>query len=455
MALYKGSEIVAGLSKNTIVNGFHLFDFKWSDKRLNDISWLESSTFSWHSGDVYTTAYNKLVEEYQLVVIPEETEGGVTFKRSANGFKIATADMESAILNKYNTTGIAWYYILDTTNKRFKLPRTKFGFEGLRDNVGNDIAESLPNIKGSTNTSLQVASDLTGSGAIQTSLGTSTTSGASGNRPWGKIDFNASRSSSTYQDNAPVQERATQMYLYFYVGEYAREAIEQTAGLNTELFNTKQDVISDLTTIRTNANEVSGKVSKTGDTMTGDLRINSTGASNSALKLSFPCTFGTAPSANIYPNIEIEDINGNRMGRVEYTYKTDGSHYLGIIDKKSPTEATYNAITVGWDAKGKKTYSPVQLITTYVSGASGYNIWSNGYCEQWGRTPDAKTTTVTFLKTFTNSQYCVTASCTSVVGHSAWNLRVINTNEAKMEISSYDSCVKQWCARGYLASNQY
>lgn len=240
-ALYKGSEIVAGLSKNTIVNGFHLFDFKWSDKRLNDISWLESSTFSWHSGDVYTTAYNKLVEEYQLVVIPEETEGGVTFKRSANGFKIADSTQEQAILEKYNTDGIAWYYILDTANKCFKLPRTKFGFEGLRTYAGNDIGESLPNITGSL---IQIKSGGSGgsSGAFtRTRTGTYGQGSATGSSEMATYTFTASRSSSAYKNNAPVQEHATQMYLYFYVGEYSRDAIEQTAGLNTEIFNNKAD----------------------------------------------------------------------------------------------------------------------------------------------------------------------------------------------------------------------
>ena len=57
-----------------------------------------------------------------------------------------------------------------------------------------------------------------------------------------KVSFDASLYSSTYQDDAPVQQRATQTYLYFYVGSYAETAIEQTAGLNAELFNDKADV---------------------------------------------------------------------------------------------------------------------------------------------------------------------------------------------------------------------
>lgn len=218
----------------------------WSDHLINDIQWLRADTFSWQDGDVYVTAYNTLVNEYATGV--EETEGSVTFRRSSNGFKIATSDMESAILNKYNTDGIAWYYILDTTNKRFKLPRTKWGFEGLRGNAGNDIAESLPNITGRINNTSPNGQVYRESGSLYwesknynyPSQLVNNTSYNYGNY----IIFDASRSSSTYKDNAPVQERATQMYLYFYVGEYARDTIEQTAGITTEQLNNKVDIDS-------------------------------------------------------------------------------------------------------------------------------------------------------------------------------------------------------------------
>ena len=65
-----------------------------------------------------------------------------------NGLKIAMPNQEQAILDLYNTTGVAWYYILDKTNQRFKLPRTKYGFVGLRGSVGGYVPESLPNISG-------------------------------------------------------------------------------------------------------------------------------------------------------------------------------------------------------------------------------------------------------------------------------------------------------------------
>ena len=97
----------------------------WSDHKYNDASYLRADTFSWHDCNIYVTGYNKLVEEYDNKKSVVETENGITYKRSPNGFKIASADQEEAIINLYSNGEKAWYYILDTKNKKFKLPREK------------------------------------------------------------------------------------------------------------------------------------------------------------------------------------------------------------------------------------------------------------------------------------------------------------------------------------------
>ena len=51
------------------------------------------------------------------------------------------------------------------------------------------------------------------------------------------------------------------------------------------------------------------------------------------------------------------------------------------------------------------------VIETYVNGTSGYRIWSDGYCEQWGIsaiTPNL--VTVTLLKPYINVNYNITAT---------------------------------------------
>ena len=218
----------------------------WTDHLLNRMDMLRSDTFSWQSGATYSSVYNELLSEYNNSASTTKTDtiGSVTitYKLTPKGYKICAADQVTSLTTLYNNTGIAWYYVLDTANKQFKLPRTKWGFKGLRDNVGNTIAESLPNITGYPKIRPDITSapptgafyKLTENESLGAYASTSTAQPA--------LAFDASRSSSTYKDNAPVQEQATQMYLYFYVGEFTQTAIEQTAGLNAELFNGKADV---------------------------------------------------------------------------------------------------------------------------------------------------------------------------------------------------------------------
>ncbi|MBO7732880.1 MAG: hypothetical protein J6S67_10015 [Methanobrevibacter sp.] len=304
----------------------NLFDCKWSDHIMNDVSWLRADTFSWQSGSVYVAAYNHLVDDlgttdqttyyawtyrgdyvYTTSSSPSvgdnlyeyldgemiydassiaagnisaisgneitnengyiyersqseditisgaqtETVGSytITYYLAADGHKICLPDQETTAVNIYNESGVAWYYILDTANQRFKLPMTKYGFVGVRDTVGKYVPESLPNIKGKVYArGIGGGADVLGweSGCIQRDssdvIYTGNVTGSGGTEPAVAYKTNASLSSSVYQDNAPVQQRAAQMYLYFYVGNYNQSAIEQTAGLNTELFNGKVDL---------------------------------------------------------------------------------------------------------------------------------------------------------------------------------------------------------------------
>lgn len=215
-----------------------LLSCMWSDHLLSDMSWLRADTFSWQDGTTYSLIYNELLSEYNNSASTAEKEGSIIFKRTPKGYKIVLKPQETAILNKYNSDGIAWYYILDTTNQRFKLPRTKFGFEGLRTNVGDDIEAGLPNITGKFN-SVYNSDNLSGAFGWQ---GNMPTQGPNNSSFTGGMNFDASRSSSIYGNSTTVQPPATQMYLYFYVGEFTRNSVQQTAGLNAELFNGKMDI---------------------------------------------------------------------------------------------------------------------------------------------------------------------------------------------------------------------
>ena len=320
----------------------------WSEYKLDRMDMLRSDTFSWQDGVTYSAVYNLLLGEYNNTASTSQTENGITFKSTPRGFRIADSTQEQAILNLYNTTGVAWYFILDTTNTRFKLPRTKYDFVGLRDSVGGYVPESLPNITGS----VRVWNAPTASGAF-TGTNDGNVGRAGGDvRDTGMTTFNASRSSSTYKDNAPVQQRATQMYLYFYVGDYTQDAIEQTAGLNAELFNNKLDI----------------------------------------------------------------------------NHNNDTKPYI---------------------------------TQTYVNGTSGYRIWSDGYCEQWGVVTgsDGQIVTTQFVKTFKNIPNMsanFTYNIEGTVGYKYIQARNVTTTS--FQITAFSTNNPQgtmWRACGYLAEGVY
>ena len=273
--------------------------------------------------------------------------------RTQNDFFIVGPEQELYCLQKYNSDGIAWYFILDTVNTRFKLPRTKWGFKGLRDQAGNEISESLPNIRGEISKINFLDQNVSSSGAFSLQFSEPYNySGGNVNKNNYKVTFNASDSSSVYADNANVQEKGIQVYTYFYVGEWTKDATENTAGLNAELFNGKLDI----------------------------------------------STYNNNP-------------------------RTNG----------------------------------VYLKTTYLNGASGYNIWSNGYCEQWGITT-TNGTTVTFLKAFRDTNYTINMTCTQVTSNyeppSCIDLTTTSFKATRMQVAD-NSGEARWYACGYLVEGEY
>lgn len=232
-----GDSVYAVYSDNTPTKVGVILSY---DSSSNKITYTDS-------GVEYTASpresYNPIlaIDEYE-----ERIDGTtVVYYLAEDGHKICLPDQESNLVALYEKTGVAWYYILDTTNKQFKLPRTKWGFTGLRDGVGGYVAPGLPNIKDS----LQLIGgggcgfygDTTGA-LYASGSATSQLAQQSGGQTHTKINIDASVASAIYGASDTVQPPATQMYLYFWVGAFDQTATEQTAGLNAELFNNKADI---------------------------------------------------------------------------------------------------------------------------------------------------------------------------------------------------------------------
>lgn len=254
MSLRLGSTVIAGIGTNTKYNANNLLDWKWSDHELSDQSWLNADTFSWQDGTTYSDAYNHLVADMTLgagAELKTETIGSytVSYYLASDGHKIVMPDQETIVSNIYNESGVAWYYILDTTNQRFKLPRENPEREVLGQSaavIGNGIAIGLTD--GTTNYGLRGFSSSykwneSHTAAYGTDVGTAlggTTQGNAPNKSLG-VTTDPTKSGIVAQLSETTGVYKGKKYLYFYVGEYSQTATEQTAGLNAELFNGKAD----------------------------------------------------------------------------------------------------------------------------------------------------------------------------------------------------------------------
>lgn len=213
-------------------NPYSLLDVKWSDKLLNNISWLRSNGQS-NSGNVYVDVYNLILSEYNDSSDEQETIGetSITFRRgSKTGIKVTTDKTSyDAILSE---TGTAWYYVLDTANKAFYLPQTN-GFMQF-GGTGEFVDAGLPNIEGSHG-GLEGANFYT-SGAFSIK-DTTQRSGAGAGGGDCYVSFDASLSNPIYGNSETVQPNAIKGYLYFYVGETVQNANLINAGVLSEKAN--------------------------------------------------------------------------------------------------------------------------------------------------------------------------------------------------------------------------
>lgn len=187
----------------------------------------------------------------------------ITYWLALDGHKICTQDQEQTVYNIYIELGDALYYILDTENVRFKLPRKKdhggiiktytngplwyrLYDDGWVEQGGN-FGAAFSSWTDKTTTFLIPFKDTnywvnaisghtsnTDSPCINTK--TTTTFMC---RPYNSTG-NANWIASGYS-NINVSDKTPKQYLYFYVGEFAQSAIEETAGITVEVLNDKLD----------------------------------------------------------------------------------------------------------------------------------------------------------------------------------------------------------------------
>lgn len=167
------------------------------------------------------------------------------FAKADNGMRIVDAQDASAVAQvqaEYAAHGIAWYYLLNTAEEWFKLPRNDWFFQG-GNTPGERVEAGLPNIVGAVS-GIRVGT-WAGTGALSKTAHTSTTSQTMAsviNQQDITLTLDASGSSPVYGQADTVQPAAVKMALYFYLGGHVQDAATVDAGALSEQLNAKADL---------------------------------------------------------------------------------------------------------------------------------------------------------------------------------------------------------------------
>lgn len=108
------------------------------------------------------------------------------------------------------------------------------------------------------------------------------------------------------------------------------------------------------------------------------------------------------------------------------------------------------------------------IIETFVAGLTGYRVYSDGYCEQWGLTTiiaDYGTCTVNFLKEFKDLNYCIVkGTCMPSTGDDSsyndatcirWATRTTKNFQLYNRGATDGGRYVYWRAYGYLKEGTY
>lgn len=183
-------------------------------------------------------------------------------------------------------------------------------------------------------------------------------------------------------------------------------------------------------------------------------------------------------------NVYMQIVNGNYGFYFNFVGASD-SYTLYILSSNQwslssfPLQRTSTAVTHPANTQVGSSYKPVYINssgvatactygikTIYTSGTSGYVIYSNGFCVQWGKST-SKTSgsqAVSLSKTYANTNYqiqtsvddtstgAVSSAVISEQTSSSFSIIIVRANSSASGQRALDF---NWLAMGQLASGQY
>lgn len=172
--------------------------------------------------NTYPAAVNAIKTAYTSGTDETFTLGDITFpyKKAQNGWQIADIAQKDNVDALFTQTGVAKFYVLDSANNQFYLPRENW-FQQLTtdpDKVNKYNEAGLPNIEGILMSEWPIFTSAKGALKIINTASPYKIAEASSGSGKSQFGIDASRSSSIYGNSDTVQPPSSNWFLYYVVG---------------------------------------------------------------------------------------------------------------------------------------------------------------------------------------------------------------------------------------------
>ena len=492
-------------------NPYSLFDSKYSDHELNNLSWLKSEG-QWNSKAVYTSAYDELLREYNnpdrlatfnkdaftVVGSPTITDDGMF---TAND-KTENANFLKIPLNidNANTLSFKFKYIAKKKdwNSAFVLlgggNRTALGFLQLYHYTNSlNIRISFRNEDSTTDfKNLVFSQNINQEGEFNFYF----------NKNGNDYSIEILTPNGAILNNNFTETRPLSVPLDQYIGwanivdclidlkqlSITVDGVKVFSGAKSKVKLSTDSDITDYDFVLNTADEtfrlplldgsedlpsdryVDLELKASGSTYTAPANgwfFASVGASSDCF-LSF--TNGTNSETTVGKGGEsdaditfkvkrgdkvIISYNGTYNKQLRFVYAQDNGSLYFYVGETVQNANLIDAGRIGEQLANKQDKC-IHIIDTYVNGTSWYRVWSDGWCEQGGRQSiNNNGVTVTYLKPFKDTNYSIVISQADAGSSRAeyYNTVKVNTKNATSFIAycgQTEAPACDWHAFGYI-----
>ena len=353
--------------------------------------------------------------------------GATTAAKNPNGHIFYDIADKATVDEIFAQRGEAWFYGVDTENERIFLPRgTRSQYTVNTDETGDYVEAGLPNITGTMTADISEGV-ATGALKIDTIYSGAMWQGSVNIARMRNWSLDASLSNPVYGKSDTVQPYATKKLLYIVVG-------------NVKVQSAASDVVDVTTTENDTVPLFTGQYFDFKPNNVSWLKANETKASGGIYTSCYnKLVQALTPDNNIW-NIKVIDVAHMVSG-------TDYSLYWKV-DQDSMS------FTCPIRTKDRV------LAKSYVDGTNWYNWYSDGWIEQGGTATNCtNNTTVSFLKSFSTTNYFVTTQQendqNALTTDGINRIRAKQTNQFTFSDANGDSKkTNTWYACGYGAIPQ-